>query len=141
MALDTGVHLVGEPAAFPVEPGAALTLGAALGGEHIGLDALSAEQVAHLVGDGLVLGAGGQGLVNIGDIEDLGDGGDHQGVLVAHTLGLAVADGAHGGGTGPARAVHGALVLADPPDAVSKFQLAGGQKMIDVQGQLGKLRL
>ena len=141
VALHTGVHLLREPAAFPIEPGAALALGAALGGEDVGLDALLPEEIPHLVGDGLVLRPGGQGLFNIGDIPDLGDGGDHQGVLVAHALGLAGADGAHRGGTGPAGAVHGALVLADPADPVGKLQLAGGQKMINVQGQLRKLRL
>ena len=139
MALDTGVHPVGVVAGLAVQPGAALALGAALGGEHIGLDALLAEQVPDLVGHRLVGGTGGQSLFNIGDVPDLGDGGDHQGVLVAHALGLAVADRAHGGGTGPASAVHGALVFADPADALGKFQLRGVEKVIDIQGQLREL--
>ena len=140
VAFHAGMHPVGVVAGLSVQPGAALALGAGLCGQHIGLHTLGPEQIPDLVGDPLVGRPGGQGFVDVGDVRNLGGGGDHQTPVVAPAPGLAQIHRTHSGGTGPAFVVHGAFVLADPPDPVGKLQLFGVKKLIHIQRQLQQLR-
>ena len=126
-------------AGLAVQDGTAVADGAGFCGEDVGGDALGLQKLRHLIRDGLMTGAGGQGLVDVGDVLHLGDGGDHQAVLVAHASSPALTHGAHARRAGPGLAVHGALMLADPADPVIELQVLGVDEKIAVQRQLLQL--
>ena len=141
LTFHAGVHPLRVAARQAVLDGAPGADGAGFRGQDIRFHTLFPEEAAHLIGDVLVVGAGSEGLVDVGDVRDLRDGGDHQAVFVAHTLLLTCLHAADAGRARPAFAVHGAFVLADPPDALGEFQLLRIEELVAVQGQLRQLFL
>ena len=81
--------------------GALFAVGTGLGGQRHGLARLLAHQRMHLPGDGLVGRAGGQRLVDVGDVADLGDGADQQRMAKVQAARPALGHLAHRRRTGP----------------------------------------
>lgn len=138
VALYAWVHLIREAAGLSVQIGAPGAEGAGLRGEHIGGDPLLQKKVPNLVGEGLVLRSGGQGLVDVGDVRHLGHRADQQAVLIAEATLAAGLYRPHPGRAGPGLSVHGAFCLADMADPVGKLQTARRYIGIDIKGQLGE---
>ena len=65
VAFHAGVHPVGMAAGLTIQVSAALTNGAGLRRQHVGVYPLRAHQVTHLIGDFLMLRTGGKGLIDI----------------------------------------------------------------------------
>ena len=76
IAFDARMHPLGHPARLTIQVGAALTFGAGLCGENKGIHTLLPHQFRNLVGNGLVVNAGGEGFLNIRDVPHLHDGAD-----------------------------------------------------------------
>ena len=140
MALHAGEHPV-RMAAGPFRIRTLLADGAGLGGQGVGLRPLVPEEAVDLPGDLLMVRPGLQGPLQIRDVRHLAHGGQQQGPGVGQAPGPALLHRAHGGGTGPAGAVAGAVGLTHRPHPLGEGEGGGFKKFILDNGQLPQLLL
>ena len=137
VALHAGEHPV-RMAAGPLRIRTLFADGAGLGGQGVGLRPLVPEEAVDLPGDLLMVRPGLQGPLQIRDVRHLAHGGQQQGPGVGQAPGPALLHRAHGGGTGPAGPVAGAVRLTDHPDPGGKRQLRRIKKLILHHRQLSQ---
>ena len=114
---------------------------ARLGGQGEHIRRKLPQDIPHLPRDGLVRRARGERGRKIGDVIDLTKRGEDQRAGVGQDPFSTGRDRPHGRGTGPARPIHRALVLADVADAVGKFDRLRIDPCVLADRQLAQLRL
>ena len=122
MALHTGEHLIGV-AAGRIRVGAALTDGAGLGGEHHDILHVRLQNCKRLPRNRFVRRAGGQRLVQVGNVRHLGQRGQVERLRIGQAARAAVLHRSHRRRARPRLAVHRAFLLADTADARGERQI------------------